>query len=257
MKDFKGFDDWIAIFKGGKQIDSQGREHDGNEIIDKAIKTFDLTIHEPPLVVGHPKDNAPAFGWVTGLKKTGDILYAKFKDVAVELEGLVKRGFYKKRSASFYPDGRLRHVGLLGGTVPAVKALAEINFKEGKEDSMTFDFDEYTDAGGKIESLMQKKMAEDKTLAYNAAFAEVQRENPELAAEYAEVIRPTNNMSIKFNEQVNLGEQLNRKISEVLKNPPKVDRYGRKYEQFTYVDAVKLVGEENPELLRSYIESIR
>ncbi|MCK4529320.1 hypothetical protein KAW18_18305, partial [candidate division WOR-3 bacterium] len=60
MKNFKGFDDWIEIFKGGKQIDSNGVEHDGDALIDKAIAVFNPGIHEPPAVAGHPKDNAPA-----------------------------------------------------------------------------------------------------------------------------------------------------------------------------------------------------
>ena len=40
--------------------------------------------------------------------------------------------YYEKRSASFYPDGRLRHVGFLGAAPPAVKGLAGIAF--GQED---------------------------------------------------------------------------------------------------------------------------
>jgi len=59
MTYFKGFDDWIEIFRGGKQIDSNGREHDGDAVIDRAIATFNASNHEPPVVVGHPKDNCP------------------------------------------------------------------------------------------------------------------------------------------------------------------------------------------------------
>ena len=47
----------------------------------------------------------------------------------------------KKRSASFYPDGRLRHVGFLGAAPPAVKGLADIGFTA-EEDHITFDFQE-------------------------------------------------------------------------------------------------------------------
>jgi len=140
MKNFKGFDDWIEIFKGGKQIDSQGREHDGDALIDRAVNNFNTANHEPPLVAGHPKDNSPAFGWVAGLKKVGNSLYAKFKDVVPEFQAAVKNGRYKKRSASFYPDGRLRHVGFLGAAPPAVKGLADLSFSD--DDSTTFDFEE-------------------------------------------------------------------------------------------------------------------
>jgi len=136
---FKGFDDWIPIFKGGKQVDSGGNEHDGDEIIERAIATFDPAHHEPPAVVGHPKDNAPAFGWVAGLKKIGNMLYAKFKQVVPEFARAVKDGLYKKRSISVYPDGRLRHVGFLGAAPPAVKGLADLKFDEA-DDAVAFEF---------------------------------------------------------------------------------------------------------------------
>lgn len=134
MAEFKGFGDWIQIFKGGKQVDSTGAEHDGDALIDKAVATFNAAEHEPPVVVGHPKDNAPAFGWVEGLKaehlpNVGKVLLAKFKEVVPEFESLVKAGSYKKRSAAFYPDGRLRHVGFLGAMPPAVKGLADLKFE--------------------------------------------------------------------------------------------------------------------------------
>jgi len=139
MKNFKGFDNWIEVFRGGKQIDSHGKEHDGDTLIDRAIETFDPAYHEPPIVVGHPKDNAPAFGWVRGLKRAGNILLAKAKDVVPEFEAIAKQGLFKKRSASFYPDGRLRHVGFLGAAPPAVKGLADLKFDDG-EAMATFEF---------------------------------------------------------------------------------------------------------------------
>ncbi|RJX20298.1 MAG: peptidase [Desulfobulbus sp.] len=136
--EFKGFDDWIQIFKGGKQVDSSGAEHDGDALIDKAVASFNASEHEPPVVVGHPKDNAPAFGWVEGLKaehlpNVGKVLLAKFKEVVPEFEALLKAGRYKKRSAAFYPDGRLRHVGFLGAMPPAVKGLADLKFEAGEQ----------------------------------------------------------------------------------------------------------------------------
>jgi len=139
---FKGVDDWIEIFKGGKQVDSSGKAHDGNALIEKALATFDPATHEPPLTVGHPADNAPAFGWVADLKKAVKdgvpVLLAKFRQVVPEFAAAVKDGLYKKRSASFYPDGRLRHVGFLGAAPPAVKALADLSFED--VDAAVFEF---------------------------------------------------------------------------------------------------------------------
>ncbi|MBA3009468.1 MAG: hypothetical protein KKF12_17605 [Proteobacteria bacterium] len=141
---FKGFDEYIEIFKGGIQTDSTGATHDGDKLIEKALSTFNAKDHEPPAVIGHPKENAPAYAWVEGLKEevtdTGRILLAKFKQVIPEFEEMVKKGLFKKRSASFYPDGRLRHVGFLGAAPPAVKGLADIGFTD--DDLVTFEFEE-------------------------------------------------------------------------------------------------------------------
>ena len=201
MKDFAGFDDWVEIFKGGSQKDSQGQEHDGNEIILKAIETFNPNSYEPPLVVGHPADNAPAFGWVKGLKeavKDGvKVLLAKFKQVVPELEDAVAKGLYKKRSASFYRDGRLRHVGFLGAMPPAVKGLQNMAFGE-KGDFTSF---EVTDDPGEI--LHQKTLEVianppeydhygrefAEPISYRDALNFVMEANPELGEEYIRSIK--------------------------------------------------------------------
>lgn len=145
--EFKGFDDYVEIFRGGKQVDSSGKSHDGDAMIDQAVASFQAETHQPPLVVGHPKDNEPAYGWVKGLQaKTVDgvkTLLAKFEEVVPEFEELVAAGRYKKRSASFYPDGRLRHVGFLGAVPPAVKGLADLKFDDGDSEQLTFDFYDY------------------------------------------------------------------------------------------------------------------
>lgn len=199
MKDFKGFDDWIEIFKGGRQTDSQGRDHDGDTIIESAVSSFNPSVHEPPLVIGHPIDNAPAFGWVEGLKTAivggTKVLLAKFKQVTPELINLVKQGLYKKRSASFYPDGSLRHVGFLGAAPPAVKGLANI-FSEGGGE-MLFEFSGKKDAGEILEDKVRELLNQARcfsengsgaksNLTYREAFEIVMSENPELAQEYAE-----------------------------------------------------------------------
>ena len=144
MIKFKGFDDYIEIFKGGPQVDNKGRTQDGNALIDRALASFNAAVHEPPICVGHPpKGNAPAFGWVESLKETvrdgHRYLSAKFKDVVPEFADLAAAGLYKKRSAAFYPDGRLHHVAFLGAAPPAVKGLADIGFDDGAGDILEFE----------------------------------------------------------------------------------------------------------------------
>jgi len=136
---FKGFDDYIPIFRGGKQIASNGKEYDGDALIERALANFNAAKHEPPVVIGHPKDDtAPSYGWVESLKKQGDLLMAKFKQVQPDFADMVKAGLFKKRSASFYPDGTLRHIGFLGATPPAVKGLPDVAFTEGEDSCFEF-----------------------------------------------------------------------------------------------------------------------
>lgn len=135
--EFKGLDDWVAIFAGGKQTDSAGTEHDGDALIDSALASFDVAKHEPPVVVGHPKTDAPAFAWVEALREGVvdgvRVLYARFKQVVPEFAAAAEQGRYKKISAAFYPeDGSLRHVGFLGAAPPAVKGLPGLTWEESK-----------------------------------------------------------------------------------------------------------------------------
>ena len=164
-REFKGFGDYVEIFRGGAQEDSNGKNHDGDAMIDRAISSFQASVHQPPLVVGHPKDNEPAYGWVKDLRTATTngtkTLLAKFENVVPEFEDLVRQGRYKKRSASFYPDGRLRHVGFLGAVPPAVKGLADLKFDDGDKELLTFDFvDRQTGALVRFMSRMREFLIE-------------------------------------------------------------------------------------------------
>lgn len=122
---------WIPIFKTGEHTDSNGNKRTWTEAdLDKTISAYSPTDHEAPVVIGHPKDNAPAWGWVEGLKRDGQILFARLKDLVPEFTDMVKKGMFKKRSISLYPDGSLRHIGFLGAMPPAVKGLADIAFND-------------------------------------------------------------------------------------------------------------------------------
>lgn len=87
--------------------------------------------HEAPVVIGHPRDNAPAYGWVESLRYQGGKLFATLKDVTEEFMEWWRKGMYKKRSISLYPDMTLRHVGWLGAMPPAIKGLEDYQFAEG------------------------------------------------------------------------------------------------------------------------------
>ena len=114
-----------------------------------AVAAYDPNTHEAPVVVGHPKDNHPAFGWIDHLELTDDgVVMAHPKQVDADFAELVEQGRYKKRSASWYlPDSPfnpkpgtlyLRHVGFLGAMPPALKGLGDIKFNESEEGVVEF-----------------------------------------------------------------------------------------------------------------------
>lgn len=132
----------IEIFKTGTHTDSAGNTRAWTEKdLDAIASKYDPANHEAPVVIGHPKDNAPAYGWVERLERKGSVLYAKLKDLVPEFVEAVKRGLYKKRSISLYPDLTLRHVGFLGAMPPAVKGLADVQFSEAE--AVTIEFADY------------------------------------------------------------------------------------------------------------------
>ena len=133
----------FEIFRAGTHTDNNGRQVNISAAdLAEAVAAYDPKLHEAPIVVGHPKTDDPAFGWISGLKTENGVLFADFAQVDDDFAGLVKAGRYKKVSASFYPPDSpnnpkpgvwsLRHVGFLGAQPPAVKGLAAINFAEGE-----------------------------------------------------------------------------------------------------------------------------
>lgn len=133
----------FTIFRKGRHTASSGATLDfGESALRDAVAAYDPKVHEAPIVVGHPKDNHPAYGWVGSLafdEATGEIV-ADPAQVDAEFAEMVQAGRFKKRSASWYlPDAPgnpkpgtlyLRHVGFLGAQPPAVKGLRDVSFSE-------------------------------------------------------------------------------------------------------------------------------
>lgn len=104
-----------------------------------AAAAYDPERQAAPLVVGHPQDDKPVYGQVTGLFVKDGGLYAQAV-VDAALETLVKSGRYRKVSASFFTPYSsdnptpgaygLKHVGFLGAMPPSVKGMADPAFAE-------------------------------------------------------------------------------------------------------------------------------
>lgn len=149
---------WIEIFRAGTHTDASGRKMTFTEAhLDEVVASYDPAAHEAPVVVGHPKTDEPALGWIAELKREGESLYARERDVAPEFDEARDAGQYRKRSASFYladsPSNptpgkmHLRHVGWLGAMPPAIKRMAD-KLKRGIKAPAAFNED---DGDGVIE----------------------------------------------------------------------------------------------------------
>jgi len=119
------------------------------EDIDHIVKNYDPKIHEAPNVIGHPKTDDPAYGWIQSLKKIGQKIFAN-TDIAPDLWEKIKNGEYKKRSVRIYRnlihEGKslgkyLGHVGWLGAMPPRKKGMADVDvFSQDEE----IEYDDYS-----------------------------------------------------------------------------------------------------------------
>lgn len=171
-------DKWIELFKVGEHTDSSGISRSWSESdLDTIVSKYDPSTHEAPVVVGHPKDNAPAYAWVESLKREGTSLWGKFKQVLPEFAEAVAQGSYKKRSIALYPDMTLRHVGFLGAQPPAIKGLKDIAFSE--SEFSIIEFGEYENKDQKIKQLQEELNATK--LAFSQATAQTMSTEEQLA----------------------------------------------------------------------------
>ena len=138
------------IFRPGRHTSNQGTTLEFSDDTLKAIAdAYDPALHEAPIVVGHPKTDDPAYGWIAALSVQGGRLIASPAKVDAAFSDLVKDGKYSKRSAAFYPPHApnnptpgqyyLRHVGFLGAQAPAVKGLRPVEFGD---DTVVLEFED-------------------------------------------------------------------------------------------------------------------
>ncbi len=147
---------WIAIFKTGAWTDSGGHTREWTAAdLRNIVARYNPSEQEAPLVIGHPKTNAPAYGWVQALKLDGDKLWAQVKNVVPEFAKMVKNRMFPKRSISLSPDLKLRHIGFLGAVAPAVSGLADVEFSE--IESVKIEFSDTITQEGAIPPAQEEK----------------------------------------------------------------------------------------------------
>lgn len=156
----------LHIFKPGTHTAMSGASFNFSESdLAATVRAYSPALHEAPLVIGHPKHDAPAAGWVKSLQATPEGLTAETQQVDPAFAELVGKGSYKKISASFYhPDSPsnpvpgvyyLRHVGFLGAQPPAIKGLRPIDLADTDEGVI-----EFGDYGHEVSSGLWRKFRE-------------------------------------------------------------------------------------------------
>lgn len=138
----------FEIFKIGTHTSDKGitKDYTLNDL-NFIAQSYNPQEDEAPIVIGHPADNSPAYGWISSLEVTEDgklVADAQEDKIQPEFLSAVKEGRYKKRSISLTPDGKLRHVGFLGGVAPAVKGLTDIQFSQPSSTLIEFDINNET-----------------------------------------------------------------------------------------------------------------
>jgi hypothetical protein len=130
---------WVDVMRTGT-FSPQGKAAYTvtTELLDNCIALFSNGERRIPLVFGHPKTNAPAYGWVSSLRRVGDVLQAQFSQVHDDAKTLVENAYYKNVSVSLNQTGGIAHIGLLGAVQPAIPGLKEVQFSD--DDAVILEF---------------------------------------------------------------------------------------------------------------------
>ncbi|KIC38152.1 hypothetical protein RA27_20520 [Ruegeria sp. ANG-R] len=138
----------VEVFRPGTFRAMNGQEYAFTEADVAAMASgYDPDAAPAPVVVGHPKHDDPAFGWVQGFEvNESGTLVAELDRLAPEFVSAVEEGRYRKVSMKFFsPDASNnpvpgsyypRHLGFLGGAAPAVSGLTPVEFAESGDDEL-------------------------------------------------------------------------------------------------------------------------
>ncbi|MBE0550823.1 MAG: hypothetical protein IH619_00390, partial [Ignavibacterium sp.] len=178
-------------------------------------QSYNPTVDEAPIVIGHPIDNSPAYGWVSSLEVTEDgklVADAPDEKLHPDFLSAVQEGRYKKRSISLTPEGKLRHIGFLGGAAPSVKGLADIQFSQPSSTVIEFEIENVAEEQSS-NSTIEQSLVENQSLAkiteqlnsinatikqLNSNFSEAQ--NNELSTKFNQLSTEINSLKSKINK---------------------------------------------------------
>jgi hypothetical protein len=199
----------FEIFKVGTHTSDKGITKDYSlDDLNFIAQSYNPQEDEAPIVVGHPIDNSPAYGWVSSLEVTEDgklVADAPDEKLHPDFLSAVQEGRYKKRSISLTPEGKLRHIGFLGGAAPAVKGLADIQFSQPSSTIIEFDIDEQSNTNS-------LELEPDSFSLIQSQLNSINETMKQLSSNFSE--SQNNELSTKFNLLSNEINSLKSKITK-------------------------------------------
>ena len=202
---------YFEVFKAGNY--PQGKFT--REEVQELAKNYDPSFCEAPITLDH-EQKGPAYGWVDKLKEEDGMLKASFKDLSDDLKEFVNKGKYKKISVEIYREleGKkpyLKAVSFLGASIPQVKGMEPVEFKEGESETYIFEAQTEEDETENIEELKQT-IAD---LKQQVADFKEKSQNKETIKELKTQVKNLNIELAKFKEQASDKDELAKKLQDL------------------------------------------
>ena len=161
--------DNYEIMDTGKWNATAGKVEVTDKILDTVVATMETLKDQlkPPVKIGHEtnqrwlKDSGyPSAGWMTNVRKIGSKLVADLKAVPSKIAALIRAGAYRQRSVELrsYMDKEgnkhplaLHGLALLGGKLPAIGTLADVEKLYEQGELILFQQTDYKEKGGEKE----------------------------------------------------------------------------------------------------------
>ena len=119
--------DWTEIFRAG-DYGTKGSYTEAD--LDRMVANFNGS-DQVPIVVGHPETDSPAWGWLDGVKRAGNVLMAKVGELHQDFAKALAENRFRNRSVRIVKTSvgpKLLHLGFLGAVLPQVEGLKTAAF---------------------------------------------------------------------------------------------------------------------------------
>ena len=206
---------YFEVFKAGNYPQGKFTQAEVQEL----AKNYDPSFCEAPITLDH-EQKGPAYGWVDKLKEENGKLKATFKDLSDDLKEFVNKGKYKKISVEIYREleGKkpyLKAVSFLGASIPQVKGMQAVEFKEGESDVYIFEAE--VEEGSNAEEIENLKSTITDLKGQVAKFKEDAKKNTEIKSLKEQVKDLTIELA-KFKDEAAGKDEFAKELKEIKEN---------------------------------------